>query len=149
MGVYDELQKISTDSPTPSKEAKAREAREKIPSKQKPVNKPVRLLVDQSVNQPTSQSTSQSTDTLLDIDSIGPVVGRPCAFYITQRVDEWLDEAVRYLKEKGLHKVDRSVILNAILHDPELYNHTSLNGLRNRILLHLTNRSLKRVQSTE
>jgi len=149
MGVYDELQKISTDSSSPERKSKSKENREIEPEKKKPVVRSVAQSVNQSVDQPTSQSTVESTGRFSDIDLIGPVVGRPCAFYITQKVDEWLDEAVRYLKEKGLHKVDRSVLLNAILHDPELFNHKSLDSMREKLLMHLTNRNLRRVQSTE
>ena len=77
------------------------------------------------------------------------MVARPSAFYITQSVDRWLDEAVRYLKEKGLHKADRSVLMNAILHDPKLFEPNSLDGLRSRLLAHLTNKALKKSQSTD
>ena len=90
------------------------------------------------------QSTGQSTDPLTDIDFLGPIVERPRAFYITQLVDRWLDEGVRYLKEKGLHKADRSVLVNALLHDPDLFQPGCLDQLKNRLLAHLTNRSLKR-----
>ena len=114
-------------------------------------------LTDQSMDQSTNRSTDQpadhSTSQLItgteDVDALGPVVDRPRAFYITDKVDRWLDEAVRYLKEKGLHKADRSVLINALLHDPNHYSPASLDKLRARLLAHLTNKSLKRVQSTE
>jgi len=77
------------------------------------------------------------------------VVERPRAFYITQQVDIWLDESVRYLRGKGMHKVDRSVLINALLHNEGLYNPRFLNNIRKRLLAHLTNKSLKRVQSTD
>jgi hypothetical protein len=48
-----------------------------------------------------------------------------------------------------LHKADRSVLVNALLHDPALYQPASLDKIRARLLAHLTNKSLKRVQSTE
>ena len=116
-------------------------------------DRPTDQSMDQSTNrstdQPADQSASQSSTRMDDVDALGPVVDRPRAFYITDKVDRWLDEAVRYLKEKGLHKADRSVLINALLHDPNHYSPASLDKLRARLLAHLTNKSLKRVQSTE
>jgi len=109
-----------------------------------------RTTSNRSTGQSTDQSTNWSIDRLTDIDTFGPVVGKPRAFYITHRVDKWLDAAVEYLKEKkGIHKVDRSVIVNAFLHDPQQFEPEALNKLRERILAHLTNKSLKREQSTD
>ena len=104
--------------------------------------------IDPSVDQSTNSSTELSTSVAMDVDTLGPVVDRPRAFYITQKVDHWLDEAVRYLKERGLHKADRSVLVNALLHDKSLFTPEALDQLRPRLLTHLTNKSLKRVQST-
>ena len=95
---------------------------------------------DQSTGQPTSQLTSQPTD--VDIEGIGSVVPRPVAFYVTLKVDRWLDEAVGYLKSQGLHKADRSVVVNAILHDVELFSKMNLKKLRPKIMAHLTNKYL-------
>ncbi len=100
--------------------------------------------VSQSISQPTNRPVSQPTDQLTDVDELGPVVDRPKALYITRKVDAWLDDAVRHLQSKGLHKVDRSVLTNAILHDPKLYSSKHLKQLRARILAHLTNKSLRR-----
>jgi hypothetical protein len=105
--------------------------------------------VDRSVDQSTDQQISQSTDQLIDIDTLGPIVARPRAFYITQKLDRWLDEAVRQLKEKGIHKADRSVVVNALLHNPALFTSKALDDMRKRLLAHLTNKSLRRGQSTE
>jgi hypothetical protein len=104
---------------------------------------------DQSIDQLTNQSTQRPGDETTNVDTLGPVVERPRAFYITQKVDRWLDEAVHYLQEKGLYKADRSTLVNAMLHDPSLFAPASLDGLRSRLLAHLTNKSLKRVQATE
>jgi hypothetical protein len=123
----------------------------------RPVDRPTDQSIDQSSNRSTDRpidpSTEQSTEGRSkgteDVDDLGPVVDRPRAFYITAMVDRWLDEAVRYLKEKGLHKADRSVLVNALLHDPDLYKPPSLDKMRVKLLAHLTNKSLKRVQSTD
>ena len=83
------------------------------------------------------------------MDELGPVVEKPKSFYVTHKIDRWLDEAVRYLKAKGLHKADRSVLVNALLHDPDHYTPEALDKLRPKLLVHLTNKGLKRVQSSE
>jgi hypothetical protein len=97
----------------------------------------------------TDRSIDRSIGWLVDIETLGPVVERPRAFYITEQVDRWLDEAVRYLKRKGLHKVDRSVLVNAILHNPALFSPGALDAMRARLLAHLTNKSLKRAESSD
>jgi hypothetical protein len=146
MGVYDDLAKLETKSPTPRIESVVvkQVAKKKKPKKSK--TKPVSQSADQLTNQSTGQSFGWSIDQSIDLDSLGPVVDRPRAFYITQKVDHWLDDGVRYLRSKGLHKVDRSVLVNAIMHDPEFYQPKSLDKLRERLLTHLTNKGLKRVE---
>lgn len=143
MGIYDQLQTISTQSPTPKVTPKPEE--EKHIEAKKPRNK---QSTSQSTDQPTNRSINRSidqpTNRVTDVDELGPVVEKPKAFYITQRVDRWLDESVRYLQEKGLYKVDRSILVNALLHRPELFNPDSLDGLRGQLLAHLTNKSLRR-----
>ena len=148
MGIYDDLANLekptspnggSSQSPTtPVRKPKPKSA---SPTTDQPVNQPI--------NQSTNQSTSQSTDPLVEIESIGPIVERPRAFYITQKLDQWLDEAVRKLQATGLYKMDRSVLINGLLHDPELFKDQALNNLRKRFLAHLTNKSLKKTQLTE
>lgn len=144
MGIYDDLSNLEARSSTPSQSKKARE-------KKTPVGKPrnPQESVERPTSQPIEQPTDQSTDLSTEIDALGPVVGRPCSFYITQNVDRWLDEAVRYLREKGLHKMDRSVLLNALIHDRIRFKPASLDKLRPKLLAHLTNKSLKRAQSTD
>ena len=134
------------------------------------LKKPIETIVEENEtdlgfhDQSTDQSTSQSIDPSIDqsinrlidrpidslnqIDSLGPVIGKPRGFYLTQKVDRWLDGAVLYLKEKGLHKVDRSVLVNALLHDPGLYTQENLDKMRSTLLTHITNRSLRRSRST-
>jgi hypothetical protein len=149
MGVYDDLAKLNTESPSlKSENVIYNRKASKRKSKRKPM-KPVNRSIDQSTNQSTDRSTSRPIDQLTNIDSLGPVVERPRAFYITQKVDRWLDEGVRYLRKKGLHKVDRSVLVNAFLHDRKMFKPSQLDNLREKLLIHLTNKSLKRVESTD
>ena len=158
MGVYDDLSKLDTVSPTPQPAHRPMERKRKIAQKvsiadqstDQSTNRPTNQLTDQSSNQPThqsiDQSTNQSTNQIIEVEEIGPVVDRPHAFYLSQKVDHWLDEGVRYLREKGMHKADRSILVNAILHDPALYKPGFLDAMRQKLLAHLTNKSLKRAQ---
>ena len=141
--------------PTPPRKRISAGEKENRPEKgaDRPVDRPTDQPVDRSTDQPTAQSTSQSTDRPIGksftVDALGPVVARPSSFYITQKLDRWLDEGVRYLREKGLHKADRSVLVNTLLHDPDLYKPAKLDKLRERVLVHMTNRTLRRSESTK
>jgi len=142
MGVYDELSKLDNKSPT-RRVSTNQEGQEKLGSRKN------KSPVNQSIKQRTNRLADQSIDQFAKVDTLGPIVDRPRAFYITQRIDHWVDEAVAYLRNKGMHKMDRSVLVNTLLHNPELYKPSSLKKLRNRLLAHLTNRSLKRVQALD
>ncbi len=135
MSVYDELAKLDALSPTKSGARKGRKPRGQESSQS----------TDRSTGRPIDQSTNWPTD----VEDLGPVVGKPRAFYVTQKVDRWLDEGVRYLKGKGLHKADRSVLVNSLLHNPGLFKPGFLDQIKRRLLAHLTNRSLRRDQSTD
>jgi hypothetical protein len=145
----------ASDEPAGESPAKASE-RKSTPGKERSIDQSIDQSIDPSsdpsTDRPIDRSTRQSTEPgskeTESVDALGPVVDRPHAFYITAKVDRWLDEAVRYLKEKGLHKADRSVLVNALLHDPDLYQPAALDEIRAKLLAHLTNKSLKRVQST-
>jgi len=150
MGIYDELSKLDSESPTPKVAGVAVDKKVIIKSKSKDiVDQSTDQSTNRSTNRPTNRLTTWLTDPIADVDELGSVVERPRAFYITQKVDVWLDEAVRYLRGKGLNKVDRSVLINALLHNEGLYKPRFLNRIRKRLLAHLTNKSLKRVQSTD
>lgn len=102
-------------------------------------------------SQPTSQSTNQSTDRSTDqltgrpTPATEPIVDRPKAFYITQKVNDWVNEAVEHFQKKeGLKKADRSTIVNAILHDHEIWSEEGLKKLKGRVIKQLTNRSISR-----
>ena len=139
MGVYDDLAKLDGQSPAPRPAYKKTLKREGKPSQ------PTNRSIDRSTNRPIDQSIDWPTT----VDELGPVVGKPRAFYITQKVDGWLDEAVRYLRGKDLAKADRSVVVNALLHSPDLFKPEFLDKLRKRILAHLVNKSMGRTQSTD
>ena len=139
MGVYDELAKL--DRPSPSSGPVSRPA-EKRGGK-------ASQSTDQSTNRLTNRPIDRPINWPTTVEELGPVVGKPRAFYITQKVDVWLDDAVRYLRSTDLHKADRSVLMNVLLHSPDLFKPGSLDKLRKRILAHLTNKSMGRSLSTD
>jgi hypothetical protein len=105
------------------------------PSQQQ-INQPVDRLTSRLTNQSTSQLTNQST-----YISGNRVVGRPKAFYITERLDARLDDAVKYLQDKhGIRKVDRSTIVNALLDNEANWAEENLELLVSRVLSLLTSR---------
>jgi hypothetical protein len=95
-----------------------------------------------------SQSTSQSTNQSIDQPTKRPftkIVDRPKAFYITESLDENLDKAVNYLQKKhGIKKVDRSVVVNALLDNDALWSDEALDQLVERVVSQLTNRLISR-----
>lgn len=73
------------------------------------------------------------------------IVDRPKGFYITEALDEKLDKAVTYLQKKhGIKKVDRSVIVNALLDNDTLWTNESLDQLVERVVSQLTSRLISR-----
>lgn len=99
-------------------------------------NKQIDSSITQPVSQSAKQSTSQSTDRLDN-----QIMERPKAFYISQRVDRRLDEAVRYFQEvHGIRKADRSTLVNAILDDEAHWTEESLDHIVDRIISQLTSR---------
>jgi hypothetical protein len=94
----------------------------------------------QSTRQLTNQSVSQSTH-----HQGNKIVDRPKAFYITEGLDEKLDQAVVYLQRKhGIKKVDRSVVVNALLDNDTLWTDEALDQLVERIVSQLTSRLISR-----
>jgi hypothetical protein len=96
----------------------------------------------------TNQSTGQSTNQLVSQPTSRPptqIVDRPKAFYITEGLDEKLDQAVTYLQKKhGIKRVDRSVIVNALLDNDTLWTDEALDQLVERVVSQLTNRLISR-----
>jgi hypothetical protein len=99
-------------------------------------------------SQSTSQSTDQSTSQLISRPINQPftkIVDRPKGFYITEALDEKLDKAVTYLQKKhGIKKVDRSIIVNALLDNETLWTDEALDQLVERVVSQLTNRLISR-----
>jgi hypothetical protein len=97
---------------------------------------------------PMSQSTSQSTNQSISQPMSRPftrIVDRPKAFYITEGLDEKLDKAVTYLQKKhGIKKVDRSVVVNALLDNDTLWTDDALDQLVERVVSQLTSRLISR-----
>jgi hypothetical protein len=101
---------------------------------------PVSQPVGQSVDQSTSQSTDMST-TPRSVPSSNKIVSRPKAFYITERLNSRLDDAVEYFQDKhGINKVDRSIIVNALLDNEENWSEETLDLLVSRVISLLTSR---------
>lgn len=110
----------------------------------------------QSINQSTNRPTDQSTSQLMSRDphrsssqpassSYSKIVDRPKAFYITKRLDKYLDVAVRYFQEKhGIKKVDRSTLVNALLDNEANWTEEALDGVLEKVISQLTSRLTNR-----
>src|SRR5689334_12855866 len=71
--------------------------------------------IEQSINQSINRLTERLTNQLHHPNSI-KVMDKPRGFYITEQLNKHIDEAVRYYQEKhNLKKVDRSIIVTALL----------------------------------
>jgi hypothetical protein len=124
------------EAPSTPLPAKLKGSRQKSTGKSKPAHQSTR----QSTHQPTSQLINQPTSRPLS-----HIVDRPKAFYITEGLDEKLDQAVTYLQKKhGIKKVDRSVIVNALLDNDTLWTDEALDQLVERVVSQLTNRLMSR-----
>ena len=143
MGTYDELAKLDRSSPT--RDNKTRLSKRQGGVARQATSRPAIRPTDQPAIRPANQPFSWPTE----VDDLGLVVGTSKSFYITRKVDSWLDDAVRYLRSKDLHKVDRSVVINALLHSPDLFEPEHLDKIRERLLAHLTNKFMSRDQSTD
>ena len=66
---------------------------------------------------------------------------KPRGFYITEQLNKRIDEAVRYYQEKhNLAKVDRSIVVTAILEDESNWTEEALDLLSERVISHLISR---------
>jgi hypothetical protein len=94
----------------------------------------------QSTSQSTGQSISQSKSQPPN-QRTHKIVDRPKAFYITEGLDEKLDQAVAYLQRKhGIKKVDRSTVVNALLDHDTLWTEDALDQLVESVISQLTSR---------
>jgi len=109
-------------------------------SGQQPVDPSTHRVSSQSTGRPTNRSRQWPTSDTIDQPS-GRVVSRPKAFYITTRLDERIDRAVRYFQEEhGITKADRSTVLNVLLDREEFFRDESLDELVARVIGQLTSR---------
>ncbi len=134
-------------SPEPAKEPVKKREPQHEPLSPTPVSQEVKAApqaTQQSINQSIRQSTKQSTKraTKQQISQLGnKFVEKPKGFYITQRLDKKLDEAVRYLQEvHGIKKADRSTLVNAILDNQANWTEEALDLLVDRVISLLTSR---------
>ena len=112
-------------------------------STEQSTHQPIDKTASQSVSRPTSQSTSQLTSQSTHV-SEHKTVERPKSFYITVRLDKRLDEAVRYFQDvHGIKKVDRSILLNAMLDNDTQWTDEALDLLVARIISILTNKLVR------
>lgn len=112
-----------------------------VRSKRNPQKSPRKA---KSTNQSTSQSTNQPIDQPAN-RTFTKIVDRPKAFYITEGLDENLDKAVTYLQKKhGIKKVDRSVIVNAMLDNDIFWTDEALDQLVDKVVSQLTSRLISR-----
>ncbi len=70
---------------------------------------------------------------------------KPRGFYITERLNQRIDEAVHYFQEKhGLKKVDRSIVVTALLENEANWTDEALDLLVDRVISQLTKRLMNR-----
>jgi hypothetical protein len=122
----------TAEAPLTPPPSKPKRSPQKSPSKSKPLSQSTRQSTGQLISQPMNQPFTR-------------IVDRPKAFYITEGLDEKLDNAVTYLQKKhGIKKVDRSVIVNALLDNDTLWTDEALDQLVERVVSQLTSRLVSR-----
>jgi uncharacterized protein YeaC (DUF1315 family) len=103
---------------------------------------------EQSINQSTDQSINRLTERLtnrLNHPTSIKVMDKPRGFYITEQLNKRIDEAVRYYQEQhNLKKVDRSIVVTALLDNEANWTEEALDLLLDRILNQLTSRLTNR-----
>jgi len=127
---------------------------EEEPKGQKPLSS-VQSTAE-SINQPTDRPTDQSSGQILSKRphrssnqsasfSRSKIVDKPKAFYITERLDKRLDDAVRYIQEKhGIKKVDRSTLVNVLLDTDANWTEEALDLVLDRVISQLMSRLTNR-----
>ena len=103
---------------------------------------------EQSINQSTDQSINRLTERLtnrFNHPASIKVMDKPRGFYITEQLNKHIDEAVRYYQERhNLKKVDRSIVVTALLDNETNWTEEALDLLLDRILNQLTSRLTNR-----
>src|SRR5207248_10046140 len=83
--------------------------------KKTPVIQSTRQSTEQSINLSPHRSIDPSMSHLSGSPS-NRVMDKPRGFYITEHLNQQIDEAVRYYQEKhNLKKVDRSIVVTTLL----------------------------------
>jgi hypothetical protein len=122
----------------PKKQAPPPQAQESSPNQS----------TEQSINQSTDQSINRLTERLTNRfthPTSTKVMDKPRGFYITEQLNKHIDEAVRYYQEKhNLKKVDRSIVVTALLDNEANWTEEALDLLLDRILNQLTSRLTNR-----
>ncbi len=134
MADYTQLMNLEKTKPEQAPPAPVK----KRPSSQNP-NRSTPQSIHQSTERLTKRSFSQS------IGVVNKILEKPKAFYITERLNQRLDEAVRYFQEKhNIKKVDRSVVVTAILDNEAYWTEEALDLLVDRVISQLTHRLTNR-----
>lgn len=98
----------------------------------------------QSTTQLTTQSISQSTNQSMKATS-NKVMEKPRGFYITEQLNQRIDEAVRYYQEKhNVKRVDRSIVVTVLLENAANWSEENLDGLLDKVISQLTRRLTNR-----
>src|SRR5205814_5834771 len=106
------------------------------PSTEQSVPPSTHQLIDQSIEQSINQSSRNNADKVME---------KPRGFYITQRLNQRIDEAVRYYQEKhNLKKVDRSIVVTVLLENEANWTEEALDLLLDKIIHQLTRRLTNR-----
>jgi hypothetical protein len=144
-GMFSKLINPHTAQPAASHKPESKAEAPLTPPPSKPKRTPQKSpRPSQSPSQSTGQSTSQFISQPMN-QPFTKIVDRPKAFYITEALDEKLDKAVTYLQKKhGIKKVDRSVIVNALLDNDTLWTDEALDQLVERVVSQLTSRLMSR-----
>jgi hypothetical protein len=96
--------------------------------------------IDPSIDRLTDRLTSRLTH-----PDTSKVMDKPRGFYITEQLNKHIDEAVRYYQEKhNLKKVDRSIVVTALLENESHWTEEALDLLLDRVISQLTNRLTNR-----
>jgi len=97
----------------------------------KSVNLPINRLINQSINQLTENLDRR-------------LMSKPKGFYISERLDKRLDKAVGYYEEKHHLKIDRSILLGALLDTDSVWEEQNLDTIIDQLIDQLTRRLTNR-----
>jgi hypothetical protein len=145
MGVYDDMMRKRIEDSRSKENAPGKQPEEAQQKVSLHIHKqPIAQSTEQSNNQSTDQSTDRLISRLTNPVS-SKVMDKPRGFYITEQVNKRIDVAVRYYQEKhNLAKVDRSIVVTALLENESNWTEEALDLLLDRVINQLTNRLTNR-----